>query len=182
MISHSEIPLKLAAYINPTFPALNLNHSSKVKSVASATQCLDTKSSQETGGRTFNFNPPMVFVAGWIRKYFMHVTSRKAWPAKLYLSSFGHLLEHQASSQNRQLRCDFPLRNNSLKILLNISRREGLINGKGLRDFEFISNLNNRSRRNKGCEEVGRTSTCASYSWSISQTGGNELLSLSSSI
>jgi hypothetical protein len=70
----------------------------------------------------------------------------------------------------------------SLKILLNTSRREGLINGKDLRDFEFISNLNNRSRRNKGCEEVGRTSTCASYSWSISQTGGNELLSLSSSI
>lgn len=69
MISHSEMPLKLATYINPTFPALHMNHSSKVKSVASATQCLDTKSSQETGGRTFNFNPPMVFIIPFRRHW-----------------------------------------------------------------------------------------------------------------
>jgi len=36
----------------------------------------------------------------------MHVTARKAWPAKLYLSSFEHLIGKSSTFPNPQLRLD----------------------------------------------------------------------------
>lgn len=41
----------------------------------------------------------------------------------------------------------------SLKILLSTSRREGLINGKNFETLNYSPNLDNRSRRNKACQE-----------------------------
>ena len=55
----------------------------------------------------------------------------------------------------------------SLKILSNASRREGLIDGMDFLIYTLSSNFDNRSRRGKTCKRAGRTSSCTSYSWSI---------------
>jgi hypothetical protein len=56
----------------------------------------------------------------------------------------------------------------SLEILSNASRREGLITGKDILDLLYSSNFNARSRCYKARQRVGRTSSCTSYGWSIS--------------
>lgn len=86
---------------------------------------------------------------------------------------FGH------SIQIRKLRdvCD------GLEILLNVSGRKELIDGKNI--FRVLcsnSKFNARSQYCQACQGIGRTSSCISYCWSISRSSGDKSRRLSSTI